>query len=78
MLAIIKLYLYHWYLENKLTLIIIGGLIGFVWYLDYQYKKNYHLNIKPKSPLENLEEQLRHGKIDRLNYEKRKIKLMQK
>lgn len=77
MIAAIKTYLFNWYLENKLTLIVIGGIVGFIFYLNHQYKKNYHPKIKAKTPLETLEEELRHGKIDRLNYEKRKIKLMQ-
>lgn len=78
MIEAIKSYLYAWYLENKLTLFILGGLIVFIYYLNHQYKINYRSKIKPKTPLENLEEELHHGKINRLDYEKRKIKLMQK
>lgn len=78
MAEIIKTYLYHWYQENKLTLLILGGILGFVYYLNYQYKLNYRPKIKTKSPLESLEEELRQGKIKRLDYERKKINIMQK
>ena len=58
MIEVIKSYLYTWYLENKLTLLILGGLIVFIYYLNHQYKINYRSKIRPKTPLENLEEEL--------------------
>ncbi|MFH0819482.1 MAG: hypothetical protein V1892_00445 [bacterium] len=78
MIEAIKSYLYAWYLENKLTLFILGGFLFFMIYICHQYKLNFRPKIKSKTPLENLEEELRRGKINRLDYEKRKIKLMQK
>jgi hypothetical protein len=78
MVEIIKFYLFHWYQENKLTLIILGALLGFIYYLNRQYKLNYRPKMKVKTPLEVLEEERRRGKVNSLDYEKRKIKLLQK